>query len=181
MKKEYKLEYYEIVEDIINNKHFLKTKEDIHHGSNKYEHLIRVSKCSFVLGKIFKADINSVTRAGILHDFFFGTRKEKEENSYLNHPHTAAFNARIYFNITPLEEEAIKTHMYHHVLLKKVIPFINRKESAKLKENKPTSKEGWIVCISDLIVSLFECQRFELTYLANLTCLILLNVIFIKN
>lgn len=179
MKKEYKLEFEYIVKDIINNEYFLKTKDDIHHGSNKYEHLVRVAKCSYVLSKILKADVKSSTRAGLLHDFFFGTRKEKVENSYLNHPITASKNAKKYFNVSKLEEDAIKTHMFHHVLTKKILP-INIHEKAKLNESKPISKEGWIVCISDLLVSMFEASRFELSYVANLSFLILFNIIFLK-
>ena len=181
MKKEYKLEYNEIIKDIINNEHFLKTKKDIHHGSSIYEHLLRVSKCSFILGKLFHADIKSVTRAALLHDFFFGTRKEKEENSYLNHPLTAANNAKFYFNINEIEENAIKSHMFHHALLKKIFPFINRKEKAKIKDNKPTSKEGWIVCLSDLLVSVMEVQRYEFSYIANLSYLVLINIVLMKH
>lgn len=178
MKKEYKLEYKEITNEIINNEYFKLTKNDTHHGSNKYDHLLRVSKCSFVLGKIFKADIKSVTRAALLHDFFFGSRKEKEENSYLNHPKTAAQNAKMYFDITPLEEEAIKSHMFHHVLIKKIFPFINRNEKAKIKNNRPTSKEGWIVCIADLLVSIREVQIYEFSVLANISYIIIFNLIF---
>ena len=181
MKKEYKIEYNELTKYIINNEYFLLTKNDLHHGSSKYEHLIRVSKCSFVLGKIFKANIETVTKAGLLHDFFFGGRKEKIENSYLNHPNTALKNAQEYFNIDENIASAIKTHMFHHVVLKKIFPFINRKEKVNFKETKPTNKESWIVCISDLLVSIMECQRFEFSYIANLSYLIILNIIFIKH
>ena len=54
----------------------------------------------------------------------FGTRKEKPENSYLRHPVTASLNAQKYFNVSELESEAIKTHMFHHVILKKIFHFL---------------------------------------------------------
>ena len=165
MKKEYKIEYNELTKDIINNEYFLLTKNDLHHGSSKYE----------------QANIETVTKAGLLHDFFFGGRKEKIENSYLNHPNTALKNAQEYFNIDENIASAIKTHMFHHVVLKKIFPFINRKEKVNFKETKPTNKESWIVCISDLLVSIMECQRFEFSYIANLSYLIILNIIFIKH
>ena len=44
MTKKNRIKYNDIVKDIINNEVFLLTKNDIHHGSNKYDHLIRVSK-----------------------------------------------------------------------------------------------------------------------------------------
>lgn len=181
MKKENYNEYKNILKDILNKEEFLKTKEDLHHGTSKYDHLIRVSKCSFVLGKIFKADINSLTKAALLHDFFYGSRTEKEENSYLNHPKTAVNNAKKIFNITDFEAEIIETHMFHHIILKKIFPFINKKEKAKIKENKPKSKEGWILCLSDLLVSIMEAERFELSYVTNLLLLMLFNIIFLKH
>lgn len=181
MKKEYNDEYNKIIKDIINNEYFLKTKEDLHHGTNKYDHLIRVSKCSFIIGKLLHANVRSLTRAAILHDFFYGSRTEKEENSYLNHPKTAAKNAKEVFNISTIEEDTIKTHMFHHVILKKLIPFINIKEKANFKENKPKSKEGWILCLSDLLVSIHEAGRFELSYVTSLSFLVILNILFIKH
>lgn len=181
MTKKASSEFESLVSDILDNKYFLETKKDLHHGTSKYEHSLRVAKVSYKLGKVFKADLKAVTRAGILHDFFFGTRKEKPENSYLRHPVTAANNAKKYFNVSDLEAEAIKTHMFHQVLFKKIFPFINRKEKASVKEFKPKTKEGWIICASDLIVSIMECERFQFTYVANVTLILVFNLIMLKN
>lgn len=181
MTKKANNEFESLVSDILENEHFLETKHDLHHGTSKYEHSIRVAKLSYKLSKIFKADTKSTARAGLLHDFFFGTRKEKPENSYLRHPVTASENAKKCFNVSELESEAIKTHMFHQVLLKKIFPFINRKEKASVKEFKPKSKEGWIICASDLIVSVMECERFQFTYVANVTLLLVFNIIMFKN
>jgi len=181
MTKSSKSEFENLVCDILENENFLETKKDLHHGTSKYEHSMRVAKLSYKLSKIFKADVRSTTRAGLLHDFFFGTRKEKPENSYLRHPVTASNNAKKYFNVSALEAEAIKTHMFHQVLLKKIFPFINHKEKVSVKEFKPKTKEGWIICASDLIISVIECERFQFTYVANVSLLILFNVILFKN
>lgn len=181
MTKKANVEFENLVSDILNNEYFKETKHDLHHGTSKYEHSIRVAKLSYNLSKLFKADTKSATRAGLLHDFFFGTRKEKAENSYLRHPVTASINAKKYFNVSDKEAEAIKTHMFHHVLLKKLFPFINHKEKATIKEFKPKSKEGWIICASDLIVSVMECERFQFTYVANVTLLLIFNIIMFKN
>ncbi len=181
MTKRLNEEFDYLVSDILNNEHFLATKKDLHHGTSKYEHSLRVAKLSYKLSKVFKADSKSAARAGLLHDFFFGTRKEKPENSYLRHPVTASNNAKKYFNVTDLEAEAIKTHMFHQVLLKKIFPFINRKEKVSIKEFKPKSKEGWIICLSDLLVSIIECERFQFSYAANITLLLIFNIIMIRN
>ncbi len=181
MTKNSKLEFDSLVCDILEDEHFLETKKDLHHGSSKYEHSVRVAKMSYKLGKFFHADIESLTRSALLHDFFFGTRKEKAENSYLRHPLTAANNAKKYFNVTDKEAEDIKTHMFHHVVIKKILPFINKEEKASIKEYKPKSKEGWIICASDLLVSILECERFQFTYAFNIALLLIINVIMLKN
>ena len=181
MTKKTNIEFENLVSDILENEYFLETKKDIHHGTSKYEHSIRVAKLSYNLSKIFKVDRKATARAGLLHDFFFGTRKEKPENSYLRHPVTASINAKKYFNVSELESEAIKTHMFHQVLLKKIFPFINRKEKASIKEFKPKSKEGWIICASDMIVSIMECERFQFSYVANVALLLVFNIIMFKN
>lgn len=181
MTKKTNAEFESLVSDILENKYFLETKHDLHHGTSKYEHSIRVAKLSYKLSKLFKADTKATARAGLLHDFFFGTRKERPENSYLRHPVTASINAEKYFNVSKLESEAIKTHMFHQVLLKKIFPFINRKEKASIKEFKPKTKEGWIICASDMIVSIMECERFQFTYVANVTLLLVFNIIMFKN
>ena len=177
MTENMKNEFDFLIKDILEDEHFLATKKDLHHGTSKYEHCLRVSKLSYKLSKIFKADSKVSARAGLLHDFFFGTRKEKPENSYLRHPVTAADNAKKYFNVSDIEAEAIKTHMFHQVVLKKLFPFINYQEKASIKEFKPKSKEGWIICASDLLVSIIECERFQFTYAANVALILIFNII----
>lgn len=181
MTKKAKTEFEHLVSDILENKYFLETKHDLHHGTSKYEHSIRVAKLSYKLSKILKADEKVTARAGLLHDFFFGTRKEKPENSYLKHPVTAAKNAQEYFGVSQKEAEAIKTHMFHHVLLKKLFPFLPYKEKVSINEFKPKSKEGWIICASDLIVSIMECERFQFSYVANVTLLLIFNMLIFKH
>ena len=86
-------EYRELTDEIINNQDFKFLKNDVHHGTNKYEHCKRVAYLSFLMSKIFKGNTKVITKAGLLHDFFYGERTTKEENSYLKHPMTSAKNA----------------------------------------------------------------------------------------
>ena len=51
----------------------------------------------------------------------------------------------------------------------------------QIKEFKPKSKEGWIICLSDLIVSIGECERFQFTYAFNVAVLLVFNIILFKN
>ena len=67
-------EYKEFSEDILNNDNFLVLKNDVHHGTNKYDHCKRVSYLSFLFTKLFKGNSKEATRAGLLHDFFYGSR-----------------------------------------------------------------------------------------------------------
>lgn len=175
-----KLEYNKLAENILNNEYFLELKKDNHHGTNKYDHCKRVAYISYLLAKIFRANKDEVVRVGLLHDFFFGERTHKDENSYLNHPKTSALNAKKYFSITDKEAKDIETHMFHHVVIKKVLPFINTKEKAKIKEHKPKSKEGAIICISDLLVSVYEFERFKLGYGVSLLAIFTINLLTIQ-
>ena len=173
-------EYYDIVSNIITNEKFKELKKDTHHNTNKYDHLIRVSKLSYKIAKISKADVESTTRAGVLHDFFYGERKSCQANSYLNHPYTSAMNAKKEFNINEHEEDIIKTHMFHHTFFRSLFPFINPQEKVKIKEGKPKSKEAWIVCLSDLAVSAYEGLRFNVCGRFAVYLLFLYNFITLR-
>jgi len=175
-----KKEYYKLAESILNNEQFITLKNDIHHGTNKYDHCNRVAYVSYRLAKIFKANQADVVTAGLLHDFFFGERTHKVENSYLNHPKTSSANAKNYFNISDKVAKDIETHMFHHVLIKKILPFINYKEKATIKDNKPNSKEGAIICFSEFLVSIYEFERFKLSYSASIIWIFIINLLTIR-
>jgi len=173
-------EYYDIVSNIITDDRFKELKEDTHHNTNKYDHLIRVSKLSYKIAKRTNANVKEVTTAGLLHDFFHGGRKDNQANSYLNHPYTSAKNAKDCFNINDREAEIIKTHMFHHTFFRSILPFINPDEKVKIKDGKPKSKEAWIVCLSDLIVSAYEGIRYNVGGKMALYILFICNFINLR-
>ena len=173
-------EYQKIVSCILNNEKFVVLKNDIHHGTNKYDHCKRVSYLSYLIAKIFKANHREVARAGLLHDFFYGSRTSKEENSYLKHPITSAKNAKKYFDIKDNEKHIIETHMYHNAILKNILPKTTMEEKNYFKNYKPRTKESKIVCISDLLISLFEVITYKVKYSCALYMIFLMNVIIIK-
>lgn len=168
-------EYKELTDNILSNEYFMLLKNDQHHGTTKYAHCKRVSYLSFLMSKIFKGNVKEITRAGLLHDFFFGERTAKEENSYLKHPIVSANNAKKYFNVNEEEADIIASHMYHHALAKKFTPFSNAESKAYLKEHKPKNKESVIVCVSDLLVSIYEVGAFKIKYSVSLYLLFLIN------
>lgn len=140
-----KKEYYKILEEF-NIEKYNRMVDCSHHGLSRYEHSLRVAKSSFYVSKILKADTISTTRAALMHDFFTNEDIDKSKwGSYLRtHPSIALENAKKYFEVNKLEEEIIKSHMY---------PF---------GEYRPSSKEAWIVTISDKIASIYEFLRYEI-------------------
>lgn len=168
-------EYEKIANPIIYNENFILLKNDTHHGTTKYNHCKRVSYLSFLMSKIFRCDTKSVTRAGLLHDFFYGTRTSKEENDYLKHPITSVKNAKKYFKINTEEESIIKSHMYHYALVKRITPFMSREDKEYFNNCKPKNKESVIVCISDLLVSIYEVCIYKIKYSFALYVLFLIN------
>lgn len=138
-------EYYKILEEF-NIEKYNKMADCSHHGLSRYEHSLRVAKSSFYASKLLKADTLSTTRAALMHDFFTNEDIDKSQwGSYLRiHPSIALENAKKYFDVNDLEEEIIKSHMY---------PF---------GEYKPSSKEAWIVTISDKLASIYEFLRYEI-------------------
>lgn len=169
--------YEKIVEHILNNENFVLLKNDNHHGTSKYAHCKRVSYLSYLFAKLFRANYHDVARAGLLHDFFYGSRISKDENSYLKHPLTSSKNAIKHFNINEKEQKIIESHMYHHALLKNIMPNTSKEAQIYLKNNKPNNKESAIVCISDLLVSIYEVIIYKISYSCALYTLFLINVI----
>ena len=169
-------EYKNIVNSILNNENFILLKNDNHHGSNKYDHCKRVSYLSFLLAKIFNANSKEVARAGLLHDFFYGSRTAKKENSYFQHPITSAKNAKKYFDIDENEKNIIESHMYHNATLKNIMPFTTEEEKEYFKKYKPQNKESSIVCVADLLVSFFEVITYKVSYSCGLYTLFFINL-----
>lgn len=168
-------EYENITNPIIYNENFIILKNDTHHGTNKYDHCKRVSYLSFILAKIFRCNTKEVARAGLLHDFFYGTRLSNLENDYLRHPKTSVKNAKKYFKIDNIEESIIESHMYHYALVKRITPFITNEEKEYLHNSKPKNKESIIVCIADLLVSIYEVCIYKTRYSVILYMLFIMN------
>ena len=169
-------EYNKLVLDIKNNDKFLKLKEDVHHGTTKYEHCEKVSHLSFMISKFLRLDYKKITRAALLHDFFYGQRNDGE-NSYLNHPFLSARNAEEVFNVSKEEADMIKTHMFPYALVTTITPFAHYKENITLKETTPTSKGGWVICLSDVLVSFTEWGRYRISFTLSIILLFIINMV----
>ena len=148
-----------IAKDIIEKDKFKSLKNEPHHGLNRYDHVIRVSKGAYRLTKLLKMDYISATRGALLHDYYndsdFMNTKGLKKGSL--HPVIALSNARCEYFLNPKEENIIISHMY------------------PMGDVKPNCKESWVVTFVDKTVALYECTRYKLK------SQFLLLVIFIIN
>ena len=156
--------YMSLVGDILYNKEFIKTKSIKHHGLSRYEHSIRVSYYAYIITKKFHLDYKKAARAGLLHDFFLesgndATIKEKIK-VLINHPKIAVENAKKYFDISLIEEDIIRTHMFPVTL------------------RVPRYLESWFVVLIDDVCAIYEALSIKgkrIKYALNLLILMLMN------
>ena len=63
-------EFNNLITPIISNSEYQKTKNCVHHGMNRYDHMIRVAYYSYLITKFFHLNYKDTTKAAVLHDFF---------------------------------------------------------------------------------------------------------------
>lgn len=132
-------EFEKIIEPILNNQEFLKTKEKAHHGITRYEHLVRVSYYSYLISKILRLNYKETARAALLHDFFIDEANDDSRIGALQkHPEYALQNAKKYYNLSDREEDIIKTHMF------------------PVTFTPPKYLESWIVDLVDDVAGIYE-------------------------
>ena len=145
----YRKEFIDIVNPILENGEFLKTKQKNHHGINRFDHLMRVSYFSYIITRVLKLNYKETARAGLLHDFFTDeTKGSSQIKSLRKHPTYALENAKKHFKLTDREEDIIKTHMF------------------PVTFTPPKYMESWIVDIVDDAASVYErykssCIQFK--------------------
>ena len=132
-------EFNSIITDICENKEFNKLKDKTHHGISRYDHSMRVAYYTYLTTKFLKLNYKEATRGALLHDFFIDEVKDLSSiNRFRKHPEYAVKNAKKYFEITKLEENIIKTHMF------------------PITFTPPKYIESWLVDIIDDISSIYE-------------------------
>ena len=134
-------DYFLIVKDIINNEYFTYLKQIEQHGTTRYNHSMRVSYLAYMIAKFIHLDYKRVARAGVLHDFHytedFSNRKERFI-SMLSHSKKAVSNSLKHFDLSDMEKDIIKTHMF------------------PINLYIPKYSESWIVNISDKLIAIDE-------------------------
>ena len=156
----YRQEFLNIIEPMLNNEEFMKTKEKVHHGTSRFDHLMRVSYHSFLISKFLRLNYKETARAALLHDFFLDeVDNESTIKALQKHPMYAVENAKKYFRLTPREEDIIKTHMF------------------PITFTPPKYLESWIVDIVDDVAGIYEKYKSSCAEVKTATTFLLVLLI----
>ncbi len=145
MSEDEQIEYYG--RDILDSLNFQSSDENIQHGTvSVKEHSLDVARASIRISRFFhmRKKRRELIRGALLHDFFlydWHIPAEEGEERKLHgfyHPGVALRNARKEFELSALEQDIIKKHMWPLT----VIP--------------PRYKESWVVTAADKYCSLRE-------------------------
>lgn len=139
-------------DDIIHSDNFQKTKAHIQHGNMTVnDHCMSVARYSLILNKKLGLHCNKrdLIRGSLLHDYFLYDWHDKEflaERQRLHgfhHPKIALQNADKEYELTDVQRDIIKKHMWPL----SVIP--------------PACRESWVVTSADKYCSLMETLGFH--------------------
>lgn len=130
-------EYNTILKPLLEHKHVISMKKYIQHGTvTTYEHCVDVTlTCCKLNQKLhINANAEKLITASMLHDFYLYDWHNNPDVKLhgFSHSTTAAENAKKYFNVDTKVYNAIKTHMWPLNITM-----------------VPSSREAWILCISD--------------------------------
>ena len=139
-----------------------------HHDSNRLQHSLKVSYYSYKVAKTLHLNYKAVARGGLLHDFFtertvdYRKIRDKVKLYTGSHPKKAVKNAKKYFEISDLEEDIIRSHMF------------------PIDIKIPKYAESWLVSSVDKTVSFYEFGKkfgHKLSYATNFALLFFINVL----
>jgi len=131
-------EFNRLIWPIIQNEEYQKTKFYTHHGLNRYDHMVRVAYYSYKITKVLHLNYQEATKGAVLHDFFFNEEEKNKMVRLVEHPEMAYLNASKYFDLSDLEEDIIRTHMF------------------PIGKKVPKYLESWIVDLVDDVASIYE-------------------------
>lgn len=142
--KQFQLEFYQMVEALLQEQRIQEMNNYIQHGSiTCLQHSIAVAYYSLWLVRKahIKCDEHALVRGALLHDYFLYDWHEAEDWHKwhgFRHPKFALQNAKADFSLTKREEDIIRKHMWPLT----IIP--------------PRYREAWIVNGMDTCSSIVE-------------------------
>lgn len=158
--------YEQIVQDILNDNDFNKISEiPHHHTTNRLTHSLKVSYLSYRMAKKLNIDYVAAARSGLLHDYYFEQPceqpniREKKKMMLSEHTKIAVENAKKRYNITSIEEDAIRCHMF------------------PLDKKIPKHKVSWIVMLADKLASFGDFSH-SCEYVCAFFALLVINWLF---
>lgn len=138
-------EYFqEILDEVKQESRILESTAHIQHGSTSvYEHCVEVARQSLEFAHRHNIEVNEkeLIRGALLHDYFLYDWHNQLTPHHLHgffHPGKALKNAQRDMELTEVEADIIKKHMFPMT----VVP--------------PRYKESWIVCMVDKQISMRE-------------------------
>ncbi len=162
MSNKQKEEFNSLVQDIIENKKFNKLTKELHHGITRYEHSMRVARWTYKVCNLLKMRYKTdITRAALLHDFYINDDliSENGASKLGEHPSVALKNSKKHFDISEIQADIIKTHMF------------------PCNFDIPKYKESWLVSGVDKAVSTYEMLRFKSSLYMGIYLLFLFEMI----
>lgn len=161
MTKDNEKKFHALVQDISSDMRTQQMKQFIQHGRiSAYDHCMRVARMSYSIHMLLHMNCNEreLIRGAFLHDYFLydwhDGYEQVEDPDWIfparyahhlfhmhgfTHPETAMKNADRDFDLTQKEVQIIRSHMWPLTLL-----------------HPPKSREAFVVCAADKIVSLQE-------------------------
>lgn len=147
-KKEIRLkneeEFFRILKEVKSESRLQETDRYLQHGvTSVYRHSLAVAYFSCYLAERMhlKVRTREMIRGALLHDYFLYDWHEKSKDHRLHgftHPARALKNAEQIFDLTDVEKDIIKRHMF------------------PLTPIPPAYRESYLVCLADKICSSYE-------------------------
>ena len=140
-------EFYIILSSVLKNDAYKLMKYESCHGTNKYDHMIRVAYKSFVYAKKKGLAYISITRGALLHDFAFNQQMDNDgltkRKKLSKHPEYALNTSLNYFYLNDIEKDIIISHMF------------------PIGKRIPRYKESYIVSYYDKKIALNEFKTYK--------------------
>lgn len=146
--------FFELVKEVVGKARYPQLEEYIQHGDTTvYQHCLAVAYLSYWIVRKYNLEVHlkELIRGALLHDYFLYDWHEKMAGHNFHgftHPGRALRNACEDFQLTRIEKDVIRKHMF------------------PLTPVPPRYRETAIVCMADKICSVYE--TFHMTLFGEL-------------